>query len=75
MEEWQTVGRKEMRAGRILLIGILLIVLAISSSILSHFFRLWEDWKLAMLVTMLGVIFAVIAVPVLIFGLTLKAKE
>ena len=73
MEDWQR--RKEMRATRILLLGVILVVLAVLSFFLSNSFRASEEWRLAILVTMLGVIFAVIAVPVLIFGITLKMKE
>lgn len=75
MEERQTGGRKPMKSRSVLLIGVLLMAMAISSFILSHFFRLWEYAKLSMLVTMLGYGFAVISVVILIFGFTLRAGE
>jgi len=71
----QTPCRRETKTGRILLTGVLLTLLAVSSLLLAHFLRMWEHWKSALLLTLLGIVLAVLAVPALIFGVTLKAKE
>jgi len=75
MEERQTGDRKPMTSRSVLLIGVLLVAMAISSFILSHFLRLWGNWRLSMFVTMLGYGLAIISVVVLIFGFTLRAGE
>jgi len=64
-----------MKSRSVLLIGVILIAMTISSFVLSHFLRLWENWRLSMFVTMLGYGLAVISVVVLIFGFTLRAGE
>jgi len=75
MEERQAGGRKPMKARSVLLIGVLLIAMTISSFVISHFFRLWGSWKLSMFVTMLGYSLAVMSFVVLIFGFALRAGE
>jgi len=53
----QTPCRRETKAGRILLTGVLLTLVAVSSLLLAGFLRMWEHWKLDLLLTLLGIVF------------------